>query len=282
MGACAYATVEALKARLKIDDTNVVDDTQLLQALRAVSERIDAACHRHFAVRQATHYYSARPGIGTRLAVDDLLSITTLGLDQTGDGAYEATLTTSDYLLWPYDEDKWPKLAIELDGRTGTYGSFPAGQKAVQIVGMWGYGDGQSATPYYDSGITVVVATAAATTITLSLKDVLEVGQTILVGSEQMFVTAVGKPLATNATVIRGINGTTAAEHAIATAAYIYSYPDRVREGCILQAMRLYLRNRAPFGVMGTGQMETPIVIPKLDSDVEAMLTNAGLVRRRY
>jgi len=284
MADCSYSDVATLKRRFAIADANTIDDTRLHQILRAVTEKLEGpgGCRRHFAVRQATRYYSGSPAMPGRLSVEDLLSVTSMAIDQGGSGTYDATLASDDYLLWPYEDDRWPKLAIELDARTGTYREWPRTQRAVQVIGTWGYGDGQSATPYHDSGATVTVATATATTATVSDAALLAVGQTVLVGSEQMYLTGLVNGTTDSATVKRGANGTTAAAHTSAAAAYVYDYPDALREACLLQAMRIYLRNKAPFGVLGTGSMETPVVIPKLDPDVQAMIADAGLIRRRY
>lgn len=53
--------------------------------------------------------------------------------------------------------------------------------------------------------------------------------------------------------------------------------PDVVREACLLQCNRLWLRGDAPFGVVGSAEMGQATAIAKLDPDVELML--AGVMR---
>jgi len=49
--------------------------------------------------------------------------------------------------------------------------------------------------------------------------------------------------------------------------------PDKVAQACLLQSVRLYKRMReAPFGIVGSSDMGTAVVITKFDPDVEFLL----------
>lgn len=49
------------------------------------------------------------------------------------------------------------------------------------------------------------------------------------------------------------------------------SHPETIEEACILQAVKLFKRPEAPFGVLGTP--ETGVVrVPRMDADVKALL----------
>jgi len=48
--------------------------------------------------------------------------------------------------------------------------------------------------------------------------------------------------------------------------------PPAVKEACLLQSSRLYLRKDTPFGVTGSAEMGQAVVIPKLDPDVKLLL----------
>jgi hypothetical protein len=48
--------------------------------------------------------------------------------------------------------------------------------------------------------------------------------------------------------------------------------PPIVKEACLLQSSRLFMRKDAPFGVTGSAEMGQAIVIPRLDPDVTHML----------
>jgi hypothetical protein len=48
--------------------------------------------------------------------------------------------------------------------------------------------------------------------------------------------------------------------------------PGPVKEAAYIQSMRIYMRQKAPFGVVGSAEMGTVTVIPKFDPDVEMLL----------
>lgn len=52
----------------------------------------------------------------------------------------------------------------------------------------------------------------------------------------------------------------------------IANVPNPVKEACYIQAERLYMRQSAPFGVVGSAEMGSMAVIPKLDPDVKQLL----------
>lgn len=239
-----YASVTDLKALLGVTDTT--DDTVFRRQLELASRAIDRYCNRHFYVRTETRYPTDVRG--TRLNLDDdLLTVTTLKFDEDQDRTYEYTLTETDYALWPYSE--FPKRRIELDTRLGNYIYWPGGIKPIEIAGTWGYGDGRRASPWDEiqpSGTTTItgtVATAAGTTLTVTSTLPFSVGQTLLLESEQMYVTAKG---VLSLTVVRGINGTTAAAHDTA-AVSLAAYPEEVEQACFIEATRLWKRKDSAF-----------------------------------
>jgi len=70
-------------------------------------------------------------------------------------------------------------------------------------------------------------------------------GQTILVESEQMFIESIAT---TTLTVIRGVNGTTAATHDTAKSIYIYQYPYDVWQAAMALSSAIY-QNRNKAGI---------------------------------
>lgn len=224
-----YATLTQLKADLGISGTS--DDTRLLAMLEAASRHVDNFCDRHFYVKSEARYFD---GGKSPLLVDDLLSITTLKLDNDQDLAYEDIMAATDYELYPLNT--FPKGIIKISADSD-YADFAEDVvKGVEIDGDWGYGNGLSATPYKASGTTVTVANATSTAVTAGDGTKLAVGQTILAGSEQMFIRAIS---GNNLTVERAVNGTTGSAHAGATA-YIYEYPDAIVHACIMIAARMF------------------------------------------
>lgn len=209
-----------------------VADAVLLGLIEDVSRWLDGQLGRHFYVKQETRYFGSRMGDGQTqmglLLVDDLLSLTTLKTDEDGDLDYDITWGVGDYYLYP--DNGWPKWAL-VEHPAGSY-SFPLGARTVEIAGSWGYGDGERALPWDASGVTGTVATTGGTTLTLSAAGTVAAGRTLLVGSEQMYVSALN---GTAATVVRGVNGTTAATHA-AEAVLTAAYPRPIVRACMYYA----------------------------------------------
>lgn len=264
-----YGDLTTLRTMLGKAATDTADDARLRAVLESVSRLIANYCKRSFGVWTGTKYFD---GIDVawaphQLWIDDLLAVTALTADYDNDGTAETTITSTYYLLWPYNS--WPKQRIDLNlPASPSYSYWPATQRAVTVAGVWGYGDGDSATPYADSGTTATVATAGGTTLTVVNATPFSVGHTIRVESEDMYVTAVG---AGSLTVVRGVNGTTGAAHA-AAATYIYQAPGPVREACLLQAARLFQRKSAIYGVVGASEMGQIVIPTKLDPDVAMLL----------
>ena len=232
-----YASRTAVKNELQIAATDTADDALLLEHLEAASRWIDAHCGRHFYPLTATRYYTAERY--DQLLIDDLLVVTTLKTDDDGDRTYEITWAVTDYDLMLFNAfPKW-RIAVSPDGRY----SFPSGAKGVEIAGVWGFGDGESATSYEDS----TTDTSEALDTTETGVDVvsgaaLAVGNLILIDSEAMYVTAISS---NTATVIRGVNGTTAAAHDTGKSIYVYVYPDYVVQACAELAKAWYRASKA-------------------------------------
>ena len=225
-----YEDLVAVKDSLGI--TATTNDNRLLALLEAASRIIDNYCDRHFYIESATRYFD---GI-TPLQIDDLLSITTLTTDEDGDATFENTFATTDYILYPLNE--YPKTKIELS-IDSDYGGFGSSKKGCSIAGLWGYGE--SATPYTDSGDDVAddPLSSSATSVTVTDADNFSPGQTILIESEQCYISAYNTT-SNILTVTRGVNGTTAASHVLSTDIYIYDYPADIEQVCLSLAEKIF------------------------------------------
>jgi hypothetical protein len=109
-------------------------DAKLQSLITASSRLIDRYCGRRFFSSAATQYYDAQST--HEVFIDDLLSVTALETDDTGDGSYETLWAVKDYNLLPYNST--PKTRIQ----TSAQGSriFPAKiKKCIQIAGSFGY-----------------------------------------------------------------------------------------------------------------------------------------------
>jgi len=266
----SYADLTTLKSDAYLNISSVTDyDTQLRKLLEHASRLIDKYCMRFFYCWEGTRYY---PGAGSKLFLrDDILSITTLKTDDDGDGTFENSLTeNTDYFLFPLNE--YPKIRAEINPN-GSYGSFANGiQRGVEIAGVFGYGDGETDTPYEASGINITVADATSTTVTVSVEGTIAPGHTIRVESEQMYVTAATSDGSKELTVKRAVNGTTGAAHS-AKEASIYQYPQPIVQACLVTCMRAFKRKDSAFqdivGSPETGQM---LIYKGLDPDVRDVI----------
>lgn len=246
-----YATRAMIKDRLTIADT--VDDSDIDAALAAVSREIDRYCGRHFYAETRTRYFSARRA--DRVRVDDLLSLTSLATDRDNDRLYSDVWTATDYELEPVnaplESPPEPYLSIYA-APDGDY-SFPIGvRRGVKVVGSWGYYQVlETLTPTLAE-----VLDTSETGVDVSAGSDDHVGYTLLIDSEQMFVTA----RSTNTlTVERGVNGTTAATHASGAAIQRYTYPI-VSEACAQQAILFFRGYSAPTGELGSGEFSQQLV----------------------
>lgn len=260
----SYLSLDDLKSRLDI--SNTTDDTTLRSACQGATRAIDRHCGRRFQPQTATRYYTARDA--SWLPVADLLSVTslkTLTTNSNGTRTYGDTWATTDYDLLPYDapDDEEPYFLIRVNP-AGLF-SFPTEARGVEVVGVWGYWQDTTVATTLGAAIT----STTATTFTATSGAALKVLQTILVDSEQMYITGI----ATNTvTVERGANGTTAATHSNGANVAVYRYPDDLVEAATIEAVRLWRRRDAPFGVVG--DVNTGMVrIARVDSDVAEIVS---------
>ena len=276
----SYASLTEFKGILGV--TSTTDDVMMRKILESSSRSIESYCNRVFYSVTSTKYFNG----AVTLWVPDLLSVTTLKTDEDGDGTFENTFDgtagTGDYIKYGTGlEDSlntFPYTRLEINPN-GDYGSFASGVKrGVEIAGVWGYGDGTSATPYVATVITGTVATTTGLTLTLSADGIIEIGHTILCESEQMYVTALGT---LSATVERNVNGTTAATHSSKTLSY-YRYPRDIMQACLDLSVALW-QNRTKQGLQSErlGDYSYTIAGTSLGkSMVESILENVKGYRR--
>ena len=268
----AYAELTTVKSTGALNITGTGYDTRLRELLETVSRLVDRYCNRHFYVLVTTRKFDGDGG--TELATQDLISITSLKTDDNKDRTFETTWATTDYLLYPTNAEptkSWgrPYTRVLVDLEAGSEDVFTAGLQTVQIDGKWGFRDVTE-----DSGADInegAQYSATDTTLTVTDGSKFAVGETILIESEQLYITAIST---NDLTVTRGVNGTTAAIHADSTDISIYRYPRPVVEACLIQASRLWKRKDSGFGA-GSGLPRTgaPDVFRGLDPDVKQLLS---------
>ena len=266
------------------------DETPVLRVLESASKRIDSYMGRSFGARTETHSFDLGQGalrddslvpngdmiefpdyLTTRLqstgilGLDDwLISATTVTSYEGTDRTSSATLSEgigNDFLLMPYNTSPKSKMKLVENTLKNLY----SGQQTLTILGQWGWQNDTESISTVDA-----VGSTSTTTVTVTSGSTTYVGDTILVGTEQMYVTNVdGNTL----TVIRGVNGTTSATHSGGATYYRYKYPaDVVQAG--LDIARTYWRSRdvGQSQILGTNEMqmtypqnEERMILKKLD-----------------
>ena len=266
----SYATL----TELKNFSTNTVttNDVDLLRILEDATDEIDNLCFRHFNTWEGVQYFDGADQVF--MPDEDILSITEIDLDIDGSGSYATTLDpANDYLVYPMGGPVlYPKNMLKTTIRSSV-GFFASGIRAgIKITGVFGYGNGLSATPYYDCGLTGTAASTSTTTLTISAEGTIQAGHTLRIDTEQMYVQAVSTGGTKTATVVRGVNGTVAATHSTKEI-YIYQYPGPVVEATILLANRDWKRKESPVqATVGSAEMGIVPVSKGLDPDTEKKL----------
>ena len=262
----SYADLTTLKSGGMLNITSAALDVRLLALLEDTSRWIDGYCNRHFFVLNAARRFDG--GGGLELPVPDLIGVTTLKTDEDQDRIFELLCNDGDYRLYPLNaqpQQPWgrPYTRVLVDTAAGIRASFPSGQATVEIDGQWGYRE-----VLEDSGADINQGggfSATATVLTVTDGSKFAAGQTVLVESEQMYVSAVS---GSDLTVERGVNGTTAAAHPDGSDISMYRYPGSVVEACLLLASRLWRRRG---GDLASGPVERVLGLAP-DPDVRRLL----------
>ena len=139
-----YATLSEVKAAARIADT--IDDALLELSIEASSREIDGICERVFYnAGTATRTYI--PTDNFLLETDDIVSVSSIKSDSTGEGGFDLTWDASDYQLEPLNglaggivtpftriravgNKLWPIYEPR---------DINAGQASVQITGVFGF-----------------------------------------------------------------------------------------------------------------------------------------------
>ncbi len=279
-----YVSLDTFKERGALDVRGSTDDGRHLNLLEAVSRELDGVMRRHIYSLTATRYFSGNGKTRYLFPDWDIIAITSLKEDDNGDGTYNIIWSSSDYELWPYDADPTgetdrsrPYEALEVNLRSnGSQDVFLKGQKGYEITARFGYSERLA-----DVGVNVSSSGAfesSATSFLLGAEGAgstkIEVGMTIKVGNEQMYVTALVSGSSATVTVARAVNGTTVSSHAASADIQVYRYPQPIVEAVIEQATRLWTRRGQGYantiGLQETGQVGP--LVTGIDRDVRDLI----------
>jgi hypothetical protein len=252
------------------------DAGSLRRILEASSRRIDNYCEGGtFGPLTETRFYDIgsgslvqSPQYSVLSGTDDIATMVSLAQVIPLDGWLVSTTTVTAYddtdrgastvLTEGYNADFWlmpynstPKTIFKLNEDTSN--TLDSGQQTLSILGSWGYTADTISVTTADA-----ISSTTATSISVTSATDLGPAQTVLIDSEQLYVTAIsGNTL----TVQRGVNGTTAATHSGGAALTRYDYPELVAQAC-LDIAKLTFRNRdmGSGGSIGSGETSMTVV----------------------
>jgi hypothetical protein len=174
---------EACKRAAKIEGTD--SDVLLDRLIADASKRFEDDTNRFFIPRVLTRYYDYDRRLCLWLDAD-LLSVTSLYTKSQDTTPVE--IVSADYYLEPVNDGP-PYECIEID--LASNATFEPGdntsQHSIRIIGSWGY----SATTV-TAGALAEADDGSETALEVTDASLIDVGDTILIGTEQMFVTAKG------------------------------------------------------------------------------------------
>lgn len=219
-----YSTLEAVKESVGVAGAD--RDAAIARALEAASSDIEQLlAGRRFIPETATKYYRWPPRAGRRFLNpwsrsyawpfgesagwplpygerdvlrfpdQDLLAVTTLQ-SQAQDSS-PTTIPAADYFLEPNDQGP-PYDRIEIDLSSSS--AFDAGatpQRSISVAGRWGYSEDTKA-----AGALAEALDDSETGVDVTDASLIGVGDTLLIDSEAMFVSA--RPALTTGTTLSG------------------------------------------------------------------------------
>lgn len=267
--AWSYTTVEQLENVLSIREASGIapelQRARLLGIVEGVSQLIDRLTERTFRIYEGSMIFT--PQFDDFLLLPDLISVTSMLLDYNQDGTREATLSSADdYILEPNNASQHERPYTRMRIRRNSEYFLPNYEQCLQITGKWGYWERLRKT-----GTTLTTAIDEDDEeIEVSNFERIQTGWTLRIDSEQMYVRDRNPDSNGLVTVVRGQNGTTAADHDEDTIIYRYVYPEALETAAILQATRVYRRTETPLGIVNNpGDIGwRAVYVPKEDVDV--------------
>jgi hypothetical protein len=137
--------VTTAEARRYVGQNDNIDTTDLDEVITAVSRMIDAYCRRHFF--QSTEARTFQPDDYLMLTLganNDLVSVTSITIDEEGDGTYGKTLVSTEYQLQPTNRTAPEPVPVTMIRALGVF-EWPVPLidqdqlDRVKITGVWGW-----------------------------------------------------------------------------------------------------------------------------------------------
>ena len=180
-----FCSRESVKRALRI--SGIAQDRFVDEAIEGMSREIERWTRRIFIPKTQTRLYEWFPGQSTEsyvLWLDfDLISVTTL--QTKAQDSSPTTIASTDFFTEPNNYGP-PYNRIEIDlSSNAAFESGDTSQRSISVAGSWGYSNNTKSTGVIDdsSGIS-----ASDTALIVSNASLIDVGDTLLIGSEQIFV----------------------------------------------------------------------------------------------
>ena len=193
-------------------------DGSIERVLEASSRDIDRWTRRHFIPKTQTRLFpwpQRRAGLATVLWLDqDLLSVSTL--QTKAQNASPTTISSSDYFLEPANPEpdgntRYNRIEIDLSS-TAAFEAGDTPQRSISVAGSWGWGNTtKGAGTVDDSG----GISSSDTTLIVSDASKVNVGDTLLIDSEQIFVS--DRDFAARGSILLNMGSNLAATNATVT-----------------------------------------------------------------
>lgn len=180
-----YCSREQVKRAGNIDGTSF--NTRIDRIIESVSRQRDNETRRFFIPRTETRLHRWPPEQSSRSYIlwldQDLISVTTL--QTQAQDASPTTISSSDFFLEPNNTGP-PYDRIEIDlSSTASLESGDTPQRSISVAGSWGFSADTKSSGTVSSGLD---SDATATTFVCSDSSLIDVGNTLLIESEQVFV----------------------------------------------------------------------------------------------
>jgi hypothetical protein len=182
-----YTTRESVKRAIRINGSE--NNEAVDRLIEAASRDVDNLTHRFFIPKTQTRTFrwSGVYGKGDILWMDaDLISVATL--QTKAQDSSPTTISSSDYFLEPNNFAP-PYNRIEIDiSSNASFESGDTSQRSISVNGSWGFSNDTASVGTVASGL---AADATATSMVCSngsLSNGVNVGDTLLIESEQLFV----------------------------------------------------------------------------------------------
>lgn len=174
--------------------------------IESQSRRIDTAMRRRFIPFTDTLLYRWPQLNGGRSYVlwlkEDLLSVTTL--QAKAQDSSPTTIAASDFFVEPANQGP-PFDRIEIDlSSSAAFESGDTPQRSISVLGSWGYSDDRRSSGTVGSGLSSSSTATSFVHVPVTGEALLDVGDTLLIESEQVFISGVANAAQVNNDLING------------------------------------------------------------------------------